>query len=277
MPEALTMFARLGAFIYNKRWGVLAAGGLFIATGLLYGGGVSRLLKNGGFEDEKSESSQAARELQLAFRAGSADLVLLFQSDAWSASDPRFSAAVNGTLSRLNGRPGVAGVVSFYGSGAPELVSNDQHSTFAVVSLAGSDDEKQRTFDSLRPLLPSSELSLKIGLGMALALLIDATVVRSLLVPATMRLMGNLNWWAPVPLQRAWERWGLREAAPGTGSVSQPPATVLDRLKACFRQWAESDRPGGQDGASAGSAAAHARGTARHANHPGPHARPPEP
>ncbi|GAC1378924.1 MAG: MMPL family transporter [Ktedonobacteraceae bacterium] len=36
-----------------------------------------------------------------------------------------------------------------------------------------------------------------LGLGMALAVLIDATLVRGLLVPSTMRLLGNLNWWLP--------------------------------------------------------------------------------
>ncbi|MFL5628840.1 MAG: MMPL family transporter, partial [Ktedonobacteraceae bacterium] len=36
-----------------------------------------------------------------------------------------------------------------------------------------------------------------LGLGMALAVVIDATLVRGLLVPATMRLLGNLNWWLP--------------------------------------------------------------------------------
>ncbi|MCL4531780.1 MAG: MMPL family transporter, partial [Actinobacteria bacterium] len=36
-----------------------------------------------------------------------------------------------------------------------------------------------------------------LGLGIALAVLLDATVVRTLLVPATMRLLGDLNWWAP--------------------------------------------------------------------------------
>jgi RND superfamily putative drug exporter len=36
-----------------------------------------------------------------------------------------------------------------------------------------------------------------VGLGMALAVALDATLVRVLLVPATMRLFGELNWWAP--------------------------------------------------------------------------------
>lgn len=46
------------------------------------------------------------------------------------------------------------------------------------------------------------------GLGLGLAVLLDATVVRMLLVPATMKLLGGWNWWAPEPLRRFHERWG---------------------------------------------------------------------
>ena len=52
-----------------------------------------------------------------------------------------------------------------------------------------------------------------IGLGMAIAVAIDATLVRALVVPATMRLLGNLNWWAPRPLARLYQRLGLGEAS----------------------------------------------------------------
>jgi len=51
-----------------------------------------------------------------------------------------------------------------------------------------------------------------IGVGVALAILVDATVVRALLVPATMRLLGRVNWWAPAPLARVYARVGLRES-----------------------------------------------------------------
>ena len=50
-----------------------------------------------------------------------------------------------------------------------------------------------------------------IGVGMVIAIVIDATVVRALLVPATMRLLGRWNWWAPAPLARFWSRHGIRE------------------------------------------------------------------
>jgi RND superfamily putative drug exporter len=51
----------------------------------------------------------------------------------------------------------------------------------------------------------------QVGLGLAVAVLIDATIVRCLLVPATMTLLGRWNWWAPAPLKRLHERIGLRE------------------------------------------------------------------
>jgi len=51
-----------------------------------------------------------------------------------------------------------------------------------------------------------------LGVGMIVALLVDATVVRVLLVPATMRLLGRANWWAPRPLRRLYARYGIREA-----------------------------------------------------------------
>ena len=50
-----------------------------------------------------------------------------------------------------------------------------------------------------------------IGVGMLVAIAVDATVVRALLVPATMKLLGDWNWWAPGPMLRWWERHGFRE------------------------------------------------------------------
>src|SRR6266545_4424023 len=62
----------------------------------------------------------------------------------------------------------------------------------------------------------------EIGLGLAVAVLIDATIVRCLLVPATMTLLGRWNWWAPAPLQHLHARVGLREHP-----LPEPPAPPL--------------------------------------------------
>ncbi|MBT8202868.1 MAG: MMPL family transporter [Acidimicrobiia bacterium] len=53
----------------------------------------------------------------------------------------------------------------------------------------------------------------QLGVGLALAVIVDATIVRSLLVPATMKLLGEWNWWAPAPLRRLHDRFGLAEPA----------------------------------------------------------------
>lgn len=60
------------------------------------------------------------------------------------------------------------------------------------------------------------------GVGTALAVLIDASIIRALLVPALMELLGKWNWWAPAPLRRLHERWGISEAgaAPPSGQAA---------------------------------------------------------
>ncbi len=51
-----------------------------------------------------------------------------------------------------------------------------------------------------------------IGVAMLIAIVVDATIVRVLLVPATMRLLGRGNWYAPGPLRRFYARYGIRES-----------------------------------------------------------------
>jgi RND superfamily putative drug exporter len=67
----------------------------------------------------------------------------------------------------------------------------------------------------------------QLGVGLALAVALDATVIRMLLVPATMKLMGRWNWWAPAPLRRLHARIGFDEA-PASVPVALPPVPVLE-------------------------------------------------
>jgi RND superfamily putative drug exporter len=65
------------------------------------------------------------------------------------------------------------------------------------------------------------------GLGLTLAVLADATLVRMGLLPAFMHVMGRWNWWAPAPLVRLHERFGLSEEPPERPSAApEPVATV---------------------------------------------------
>jgi uncharacterized membrane protein YdfJ with MMPL/SSD domain len=60
------------------------------------------------------------------------------------------------------------------------------------------------------------------GVGTALAVLIDASIIRALLVPSLMELLGKWNWWAPAPLRRLHERWGINENG-GAGLIEPKP------------------------------------------------------
>jgi RND superfamily putative drug exporter len=53
----------------------------------------------------------------------------------------------------------------------------------------------------------------EIGVGLTLAVLVHATLVRTLLVQALMHVLGRANWWAPKPLARLHDRLGISEAA----------------------------------------------------------------
>jgi uncharacterized membrane protein YdfJ with MMPL/SSD domain len=62
-----------------------------------------------------------------------------------------------------------------------------------------------------------------LGVGMIVALVLDATLVRMLLVPATLRLLGDASWWAPRPLRRLYARYGRHEdGGPGPGAFAAP-------------------------------------------------------
>ena len=62
------------------------------------------------------------------------------------------------------------------------------------------------------------------GLALAIAVLVDATLVRCILVPATMTLLGRANWWAPKSLQHLHQRFGLHEARTRPGADRTPEA-----------------------------------------------------
>jgi RND superfamily putative drug exporter len=59
------------------------------------------------------------------------------------------------------------------------------------------------------------------GVGLGLAVLVDAFVIRTALVPAFMKIAGDANWWAPRPLRRLHLRFGVWETE---------PLSILDRV-----------------------------------------------
>ncbi|MFA1540724.1 MMPL family transporter [Actinomadura monticuli] len=85
-----------------------------------------------------------------------------------------------------------------------------------------------------------------VGVGMAVAILMDATIVRALLVPAMMRLLGRANWWAPRPLARLYGRYGLREVS--AANVRKPLVAHVTRRETEPRSTGTTSRDAYRDG-----------------------------
>jgi RND superfamily putative drug exporter len=85
------------------------------------------------------------------------------------------------------------------------------------------------------------------GLGLTLAVLVDATLVRMVLVPAFMHLLGRWSWWAPKPLALLHDRYGISE------SDSSPVGAAAGPTAGRHRQ---EDGPPAAPGASSGVRAA---------------------
>jgi RND superfamily putative drug exporter len=69
------------------------------------------------------------------------------------------------------------------------------------------------------------------GLGLALAVILDATLIRAALVPAFMRLAGDANWWAPAPLRRLHARFGISDGQ-GAGEPAAGAGAPREKVRA---------------------------------------------
>jgi RND superfamily putative drug exporter len=158
------MFASIGRFIYKRRWAVLLAGLASIVLSGIYGTGVFPQLKGGGFNDPNAESTKVIESLHQDLGRDEGALIVLFTSNDGSTVDsPSYKQAVEATLAKVEGRSNVGRVTSFYSSGAPQLVSNDRHSTYAIVGLAGEQEAQKDAMKELRLLLTSDTLQVRLG------------------------------------------------------------------------------------------------------------------
>lgn len=66
------------------------------------------------------------------------------------------------------------------------------------------------------------------GVGLTLAVLVDATLVRMVLVPAFMHVMGGWNWWAPKPLVRLHQKVGISESGPVDNTPDRVMTSAVD-------------------------------------------------
>ncbi len=158
------MFSAIGSAIYRRRWFVLLAGFVFLVVSGVYGTSVFPNLKGGGFYDPNADSTRVTEALHHDLGRDEGALIVLFTAkDGATADSPSYKQAVEATLAKVQGRPGVGIITSFYNSGAAQLVSNDHRSTYAVVGMSGDEEAQKNTLRDVRPLLTSDKLQVRLG------------------------------------------------------------------------------------------------------------------
>ena len=143
--------------------------------------------------------------LVLIFQDGRLETVLRYTSQgALESTQPIFLAAVAFALSTDYAVFLLTRVKEAYDAGASnsEAVARGLERTGRIITSAAL------LFCVAVGALSTSKIVFikELGVGTAFAVLIDATIVRALLVPSLMRLLGDWNWWAPRSLRRLWER-----------------------------------------------------------------------
>ncbi|NKZ07015.1 MMPL family transporter [Actinomadura latina] len=133
------MFDRWGRWVHRRRRWVLAAAGVLLVFAGVWGTGVfGALSASGGFETPGSESTKATRIAEQALGRDAADVVILYQGGT-TVDDPSYRASVERALAALPPEK-VVGTATYWTTGAPQFVSEDRTSTYAVLELAGADE-----------------------------------------------------------------------------------------------------------------------------------------
>lgn len=158
------MFAWWGRVVVRARWAVLAAAVALVVIGGTWGAGVFGELTGGGFDDPASETSRAAERITAELGRQGADVIVLWSSDTATVDQPAFRDPVTRTVAALRQHPEVTSVTTWYDTPAPALVATDRKATYALLRLAGADDDARTdAFETLRPALDAPGLRTEVG------------------------------------------------------------------------------------------------------------------
>lgn len=150
----------LASLALHRRRTVAIVWLVLVAAAGVAASGIQDALKVGGFNLPGTEFNRASNLLasDLNLSSDKAALVV-FHSDRLRVTDKEYADAVNGSAARLRKRTEVTKVETFYTEGLPDLVSTDNHTTYAVVTLQGSDNHLEKATPDLRELVanPSVE------------------------------------------------------------------------------------------------------------------------
>jgi uncharacterized membrane protein YdfJ with MMPL/SSD domain len=158
------VFAWWGRAVARMRWAVLAAAVAIVAIGATWGAGVFDSLTDGGFYNDNSPSAQAEQHIEDTFGRQAVDVVALYESEDYTVSDPRFADAVTDALKPIRDRSEVESVTSYYDTQQPSFVSEDEHASYAAITLNGDTDaDRADQFEALKDDLSADGLTTTLG------------------------------------------------------------------------------------------------------------------
>ncbi|TFV71977.1 MMPL family transporter [Blastococcus sp. CT_GayMR20] len=158
------MFEALGRVMYRRRRWVVALSLAFVVFAGVWGTGVFGAMTGGGFEDPDSDSSRAVEVAQRELGRSGGDVVVLYSGDDLTVDDPAYAEAVEQSLAALPA-DGIEATTTFWSTGAPQLVSDDRTATYAVLTLAGGEDQRETTLEAIEEDLTAPGLETQVGGG----------------------------------------------------------------------------------------------------------------
>ncbi len=144
-------FGHLGDFVARYRWLVVAVWIVFVGVSLIGARQVKGELVSGGINVPGSESNRGETVLADEFdRRPTRTAAAIFLSDKFVVTDQQYRDAVEKALKNVEGVEGVGRILSFYTTGLQRLVSEDQHTTYAVINLNGDEEEAKALIPKIR-------------------------------------------------------------------------------------------------------------------------------
>ncbi|MEU4834796.1 MMPL family transporter [Streptosporangium sp. NPDC023615] len=166
------MFESLGRAVYRGRRSLLVLGTVFGLLAGYVGLGLFGRMSDGGFEDPAAESTSVARWSEKWFGGNSPDVVALYTHPTYEAADGEFEKDVRASLRALPAEH-VASTVTYWSARADDLVSEDRHSTYALITLRGGQPAKQSGYAEIEDELRRMPAGYTVKLGGRIPLLLD--------------------------------------------------------------------------------------------------------
>lgn len=152
-------FARLGAFVYRRKWWVLGFWIAVLVVSAPLAGKANGVLKSGGVEVPGSDSAEASQVLSKQFDVSALNnAAIVFHSDSMKIGDARFKRQVEDAADRVKKAEGVTNVITYYDTLLPTLISKDRHTTVAFASMKGDEGTTQDYIKGVRKAMKGTTL-----------------------------------------------------------------------------------------------------------------------